>query len=298
MPKSVKIASIVVVSLLLVAVVVMLYQQSVPPVAGPSVAKPTTAPTKTMAIKPTPYTPSSNITTERLPGTDSIDPNAEPAREPTPEPSLPRSPSGPVAVQGYEPRTAMPESTAIVEPAGPTKAPATMPNETMIAPPAMIIAPPPATMPAKPAPPSAPQIAEPPRTYTVKSGDTLTSIAQKNLGSEARWHEIAEANPMIDPIKLRIGQVLNMPGPAGAAAPGAVGTPETRPATQPRDPSGRIIYIVRPLDSLASIAKQYYGTRELWKTIYSANRSVIGSNPDKLEPGTRLVIPPAPQPAR
>ena len=49
--------------------------------------------------------------------------------------------------------------------------------------------------------------------YTVKKGDTLSAIAQRELGSASRFKEIFEANrPMLaDPDKIYPGQVLRIP---------------------------------------------------------------------------------------
>lgn len=45
--------------------------------------------------------------------------------------------------------------------------------------------------------------------YTVKAGDTLSSIAEANLGSASKWKELWELNPQIkDPNKLKIGQKI------------------------------------------------------------------------------------------
>lgn len=49
------------------------------------------------------------------------------------------------------------------------------------------------------------------RTYTVKRGDTLSSIAAKKLGAASRWREIARLNKIRDPRKLRVGQRLHLP---------------------------------------------------------------------------------------
>ena len=286
MPKPLIIAAVAVVALLLVAVVVLLVQQTMPPRPTPASSSATGTPQvasssgpSVLPPKPT-HTPSTVITTERTPGTDLTDPTVKPLPEmPPPAPPV----SSIVEPPAPAPPSTAPSPVPLVAVA-PTTAPADSPElQPVPRPLPLTIVPPPTTLPT-----TTPSDAS--RTYKVQSGDTLTSIAQKNLGSESRWHEIAEANPMIDPIKLRVGQVLKMPPPPGSNEP--------RPATQPRDSAGRIIYIVRPLDTLATISKQYYGTRDYWKTIYSANRGSIGSNPDKLEPGTKLIIPPAPQPAR
>jgi nucleoid-associated protein YgaU len=49
------------------------------------------------------------------------------------------------------------------------------------------------------------------RTYTVKSGDSLTSIAARQLGAASRWLEIAQLNGLHDPYTLTVGQQLRMP---------------------------------------------------------------------------------------
>ncbi|MDP3853998.1 peptidoglycan-binding protein LysM [Phenylobacterium sp.] len=50
--------------------------------------------------------------------------------------------------------------------------------------------------------------------YTVKSGDTLSKIAQAHYGDATRYGEIFEANrPMLkDPDKIYPGQALRIPG--------------------------------------------------------------------------------------
>ena len=49
------------------------------------------------------------------------------------------------------------------------------------------------------------------RTYTVKSGDTLISIAQDVYGDGTKFNLIAEANGIDKNNKLRVGQELQIP---------------------------------------------------------------------------------------
>lgn len=49
--------------------------------------------------------------------------------------------------------------------------------------------------------------------YTVKSGDTLASIAEEQLGSQDRWQEIASANNIENPDRIFEGQTLTLPAP-------------------------------------------------------------------------------------
>ena len=51
------------------------------------------------------------------------------------------------------------------------------------------------------------------KTYTVKSGDTLSEIAKRELGSPSKYMEIFNANKdqLSDPDKIKPGQVLKIP---------------------------------------------------------------------------------------
>jgi nucleoid-associated protein YgaU len=52
-----------------------------------------------------------------------------------------------------------------------------------------------------------------PRSYVVKSGDTLSKIAREVLGDADRWPEILAANKdkIADPNKIQPGQELKIP---------------------------------------------------------------------------------------
>jgi LysM repeat protein len=63
--------------------------------------------------------------------------------------------------------------------------------------------------------------------YTVKAGDSLWAIAERELGSGARWREIQAANNISGTL-IRPGQTLSIPGKAGPTPP---------PATPPRLPT-------------------------------------------------------------
>jgi nucleoid-associated protein YgaU len=49
-------------------------------------------------------------------------------------------------------------------------------------------------------------------------------------------------------------------------------------------------HIVLRGETLSGIARQYYGAPEQWRKILAANQKVI-KDPDKLTPGTKLIIP-------
>jgi len=48
-------------------------------------------------------------------------------------------------------------------------------------------------------------------TYTVKSGDTLSKIAQRFYGDANQYHQIAEANGIANPDRIDVGQELTLP---------------------------------------------------------------------------------------
>lgn len=61
--------------------------------------------------------------------------------------------------------------------------------------------------------PSQPATNNVPATYTVQSGDTLSSISKRFYGTEARWRDIYNANQdrMSSPNALKLGQELRLP---------------------------------------------------------------------------------------
>ena len=57
-------------------------------------------------------------------------------------------------------------------------------------------------------------------------------------------------------------------------------------------PVGEIMrdYTIRSGDSLAKIARKFYGSEGEWRRIYRANRDQI-KDPDHIYPGQKIVIP-------
>jgi nucleoid-associated protein YgaU len=50
------------------------------------------------------------------------------------------------------------------------------------------------------------------RTYVVQAGDSLSAISQRILGTSQRWQELMALNGISDPTRIRVGQVLKLPG--------------------------------------------------------------------------------------
>jgi LysM repeat protein len=73
--------------------------------------------------------------------------------------------------------------------------------------------PPPAAVSAAPAQQAQPQAATSTRTYTVRTGDTLSKISTAVYGSPSRWQDIynANRNQLRNPHDLKVGMVLSIP---------------------------------------------------------------------------------------
>lgn len=125
--------------------------------------------------------------------------------------------------------------------------------------------------------------------YTIKAGDTLSTIAGEFYKDTRKWTAIAKANPGIDPSKLKVGQVISVPTD-GAVARQATTVPERASAST--RPTGST-HTVASGETLSAIAERYLGSKGAWKRLYDANKDAIGSDPAKLKVGTKLVIPSA-----
>lgn len=132
------------------------------------------------------------------------------------------------------------------------------------------------------------------RNYTVQDGDTLSEIAQRELGSSRRWREIVAANPGLDPAKLRLGSKIRLPGAGGGAgrtlAEASAAEPkrgEPKSAAQ-KPAAGGKTWKVGQGESLWRIAEKSLGDGKRWREIAALNPRV---NPDRLAAGTVLVLP-------
>ena len=133
-------------------------------------------------------------------------------------------------------------------------------------------------------------------TYTVKSGDTLSAIAER-LGVSV--DELISLNSITDPTKLEVGQVLRIPSarvasptprrtpaastPTPKATDSATNTP--RPAVTPRE--GATTYTVQSGDNANDIALRFGITVE---ELAAANNTTVDGL-RSLQVGDVLVIP-------
>lgn len=120
--------------------------------------------------------------------------------------------------------------------------------------------------------------------YTVQPSDVLEGlqgIARRLYGDERRWTALYEASRCLlghNPTVLRPGQQLIVPA----------GEQEVDLRT-----SAAHVYVVQPVDiveGLRGVARRTYGSPERWAEIYAVNCGTIGSDPQALQPGQRLII--------
>jgi len=86
--------------------------------------------------------------------------------------------------------------------------------------------------------------------YTIVKGDILAKIA-KNFHVSVK--AITEANPGIQPAKLKVGQKIHIPAPSGVAAPTTSGAAPAESASV----AGGQVHTVKSGENLTRIAGQY-----------------------------------------
>jgi nucleoid-associated protein YgaU len=132
------------------------------------------------------------------------------------------------------------------------------------------------------------------RTHLVQRGETFFTISQAAYGSSRYWKRIVDANPQVNPNRLRIGTTINIPD-LHASAP--ISTQSAQPAalTQSKaDLDPTTSYRVQPSDTLEGIARKLYGDGQQWQRLYDANKDAIGANPARLKVDMVLRLPQPP----
>ncbi|HTL54832.1 MAG TPA: LysM peptidoglycan-binding domain-containing protein [Candidatus Limnocylindrales bacterium] len=112
--------------------------------------------------------------------------------------------------------------------------------------------------------------------YIIAKGDTFSIIAKKfHVTTKA----LMDANPGVEPTKLKIGEKINIPAAAASTT-----TTSTSGATTTAAGTGEQNYTVKSGDSLTKIATQF-------GTTVKAIRSLNSLKTDKIVVGQKLRIP-------
>jgi nucleoid-associated protein YgaU len=127
-----------------------------------------------------------------------------------------------------------------------------------------------------------------PRVWVVKAGDTLSEISQEALGTSKRWQEIVDANPGLDPNRLKVGARLKLPTEGVTLPAGRASEPSPRVAQGDPQPAGSATWRVRAGDSLWKIAQRALGDGERWREIAALNPEI---DPSRIREGQSLRLP-------
>ncbi len=124
-------------------------------------------------------------------------------------------------------------------------------------------------------------------THVVVAGESLFTIARKYYGSGKDWRRIADANPGVDPDRIKVGARLVIPA---ASAEVAASPPRNAPREDapPAPAAGPKTYVVEKGDSLYKIAQKFYGNGNDWRRIRDANSMKDGW---EVRQGMKIVIP-------
>jgi nucleoid-associated protein YgaU len=127
------------------------------------------------------------------------------------------------------------------------------------------------------------------RTYTIKSGETLSTIAAAVYGNSRFYVAIKRANPNLDPNRLKPGMQITLPDISDVKPDSARLARGTSPAA-----TGGKTYKVQSGDTLYRISKSLYGTGRNAQAIYNLNKDLIGPDKSKLKLGMVLRLPTTP----
>lgn len=136
--------------------------------------------------------------------------------------------------------------------------------------------------------------------YVIQKGDTYELIARHFYGSTKHWKVIADANPDVNPTKMKVGKKITIPpNPSDEVTkPPKVDKvkSKTKEPIEPKETEKHPLseegtYTIKKGDSLWTIAQNAYGNGGKWKKILEANLDKIPSEDAMLKVGMVLTIP-------
>jgi nucleoid-associated protein YgaU len=112
----------------------------------------------------------------------------------------------------------------------------------------------------------------------------------EHFSYEERWGEPGDIYYALELTQWVSGGARQLVLSGGGAGDGAL-TAQEQPANRDGEPDRPGTYTVVRGDCLWTIAKRFYGSGTQWRTLYDANRDVVGANPNLIYPGQVLTIP-------
>lgn len=129
------------------------------------------------------------------------------------------------------------------------------------------------------------------RTHVVATGETFVSIARAVYGDGRYYQSLIDANPNVDPDKLKPGMTIQLPPDSQVKE--SRGKSSSKSSGSAAASDGKT-YTVQNGDSLYKIAKKLYGNGQKSDDLYEANKQLIGPDSTRLKVGMVLKLPEAP----
>lgn len=130
--------------------------------------------------------------------------------------------------------------------------------------------------------------------YTIRPGDTFSSIAAEQYGNGNLYWLIEKANPGVNPRRIQPGMTIQLPPRKDAPSAAATSVKPVRQAlaNQPSElPLSPLEHRVSEDENLSRIARSLYGEEAVWTEIHELNRDTLGNDPNRLKVGQVLKLP-------
>jgi tetratricopeptide (TPR) repeat protein len=131
--------------------------------------------------------------------------------------------------------------------------------------------------------------------HTIQPDESISTLAEKYYGDYRKFHLIAEYNEMMDPTRVKVGQVVKIPVIEGVPIMADPGKIQAEEGVSAEELSGGIITVkryiihtVQPEESLSKLAMRYYGDYSKFHIIAQFNNLENGTS---VRVGQELKIP-------
>lgn len=122
------------------------------------------------------------------------------------------------------------------------------------------------------------------RTHVITPGDSFSKLAERYYGSQTYTALLIDANPSVDPRRMKVGSTVRIPPSTTTERP-------ARDAIEQPSRVGGATYEVREGDSLYAIAETHLGSGARWPEVYELNKARIGTDPTQLNIGLVVKLP-------
>jgi len=104
--------------------------------------------------------------------------------------------------------------------------------------------------------------------HKIKSGDTLSDLAEKYYGKSDKYRIIAEYNDLKENSFLKVGQIILIPVTDGQEYPDKL---TREKGVAPKSHTKYIKHSIQPGETLSDVAKIYYDSYSKWRILAKQN---------------------------